>query len=548
MISVERRRNSNRTDRTCGEPGLRAARWLRVGVPGLVSAIVIAVAPAVLAQSDGKGWGKSVSKSGSASAAATAPPLIEEPASEPSEPEVETSAVETPPVEAPPLDGEDPDALFDTESILQTLEDLRTGGVTRPGRAEGSVGGALSVEEGDTIDESLVSTEDVLKTLRDLERGTIGGGGGTSQPLPAPDRPTIVAAPPPPVRPAPPLVRPSPERPPETETRPVATTPRTNETAPPAPEPEPEQAGRSFDRAFQDRAGISLESDAPESDAPDATPEGPAASAQSSAAGGAVPDDTETETAAAPVETPSDDLLQIEPEPEPVDPTLIREAQRHLATLGYYPGGIDGRVGPMTEGGVRRFQQSLGLAVDGDLSPELVALMREEAATARAAAAAAEAEADSVKIEATLPETGDAIDVAIATDPQPQPEPTPPPPLGQEFDCMIGSWRGTLRARDNRGSTGRALGPLALQDATFTLRRAGDGVAGVGTLGRCGAGSLRFAGRLGQDHASLGLDGANEDGACPGSSVELICNANRPGTLRVTIRGEFYNFRGEMRR
>lgn len=43
----------------------------------------------------------------------------------------------------------------------------------------------------------------------------------------------------------------------------------------------------------------------------------------------------------------------------------VRALQRRLAGLGYPPGRIDGRYGPLTEQAVRRFQAAQGLGVDG---------------------------------------------------------------------------------------------------------------------------------------------------------------------------------------
>lgn len=43
----------------------------------------------------------------------------------------------------------------------------------------------------------------------------------------------------------------------------------------------------------------------------------------------------------------------------------VRSLQRRLAGLGYAPGPIDGRYGPLTEQAVRRFQAAHGLIVDG---------------------------------------------------------------------------------------------------------------------------------------------------------------------------------------
>lgn len=55
-------------------------------------------------------------------------------------------------------------------------------------------------------------------------------------------------------------------------------------------------------------------------------------------------------------------------EPSRGDPTVFAYQQR-LRDLGYDPGPIDGRYGPMTQRAVRDFQADNGLAVDGAMGP-----------------------------------------------------------------------------------------------------------------------------------------------------------------------------------
>lgn len=44
--------------------------------------------------------------------------------------------------------------------------------------------------------------------------------------------------------------------------------------------------------------------------------------------------------------------------------------QKRLYELGFYGGHWDGHYGPMTKEGIRQFQASKGLGVDGDATPE----------------------------------------------------------------------------------------------------------------------------------------------------------------------------------
>ena len=54
----------------------------------------------------------------------------------------------------------------------------------------------------------------------------------------------------------------------------------------------------------------------------------------------------------------------------------VRELQSRLRTLGYEPGPIDGRFGPLTEAAVERFQRAQGLTIDGVAGPRTGAALR----------------------------------------------------------------------------------------------------------------------------------------------------------------------------
>ena len=76
------------------------------------------------------------------------------------------------------------------------------------------------------------------------------------------------------------------------------------------------------------------------------------------------------------------------PTPPPViagpTPDLVREAQRLLTNLGYSPGPVDGKAGPGTKVAVVGFQRDSGLEVDGDVSEDLVAALRDAGQKAEA--------------------------------------------------------------------------------------------------------------------------------------------------------------------
>jgi peptidoglycan hydrolase-like protein with peptidoglycan-binding domain len=64
--------------------------------------------------------------------------------------------------------------------------------------------------------------------------------------------------------------------------------------------------------------------------------------------------------------------------PRPVDlkRRTIAQAQRDLARLGYPIGTFDGVIGWKTRAAIRAFQTANGLAVDGELTPELAKALR----------------------------------------------------------------------------------------------------------------------------------------------------------------------------
>ncbi len=51
-------------------------------------------------------------------------------------------------------------------------------------------------------------------------------------------------------------------------------------------------------------------------------------------------------------------------------PQFVRQAQRALRDLGYYPGAIDGIVGPQTHSALAKYQEAEQLPVTGDLDLE----------------------------------------------------------------------------------------------------------------------------------------------------------------------------------
>jgi len=54
-------------------------------------------------------------------------------------------------------------------------------------------------------------------------------------------------------------------------------------------------------------------------------------------------------------------------------PQFVREAQRALRDLGYFPGPIDGTVGPRTRAALAKYQSAEKLPVTGELDAETTA-------------------------------------------------------------------------------------------------------------------------------------------------------------------------------
>jgi peptidoglycan hydrolase-like protein with peptidoglycan-binding domain len=63
----------------------------------------------------------------------------------------------------------------------------------------------------------------------------------------------------------------------------------------------------------------------------------------------------------------------------------VRVLQRRLTGLGFSPGPIDGRYGPLTTQAVERFQRAYGLSADGIVGPRSVAALNAKTDTTRAA-------------------------------------------------------------------------------------------------------------------------------------------------------------------
>jgi hypothetical protein len=57
------------------------------------------------------------------------------------------------------------------------------------------------------------------------------------------------------------------------------------------------------------------------------------------------------------------------------DDATVAAVQRRLARGGYYHGSVDGVIGPATRIAIRTFERNNGLAVDGEIDPQLLRTM-----------------------------------------------------------------------------------------------------------------------------------------------------------------------------
>lgn len=82
---------------------------------------------------------------------------------------------------------------------------------------------------------------------------------------------------------------------------------------------------------------------------------------------------------------------------EEPDPDVVAVVQRELARLGYFPGGVDGVMGPRTEAALMSFQKENGLPITGDIDKATFARLDDEDAKPMPTAAREGATKDDVK-------------------------------------------------------------------------------------------------------------------------------------------------------
>jgi peptidoglycan hydrolase-like protein with peptidoglycan-binding domain len=116
------------------------------------------------------------------------------------------------------------------------------------------------------------------------------------------------------------------------------------------------------------------------------------------------------------------------PDPASVKPpaSTVRRAQELLVKAGFNPGPVDGLMGRRTAGAIRSYQRSRALAIDGRVSPALVAKLEAEVATRPAPAPRPTSvpvdrqpivlAVDCLDLQASLPENVSGDDDAASSD------------------------------------------------------------------------------------------------------------------------------------
>jgi peptidoglycan hydrolase-like protein with peptidoglycan-binding domain len=70
-----------------------------------------------------------------------------------------------------------------------------------------------------------------------------------------------------------------------------------------------------------------------------------------------------------------------------MDSATVRQVQERLASEGFNPGPVDGRLGQQTQQGLKDFQQSKGLEPSGQLDGQTIAALGIESGASAAAGA-----------------------------------------------------------------------------------------------------------------------------------------------------------------
>lgn len=155
------------------------------------------------------------------------------------------------------------------------------------------------------------------------------------------------------------------------------------------PDPAPQSAVTAVTAAAAPTAPAELQRAAPAGAAPAVLDPRPVAALP--AAGERVAARSGPETSLVPIKpTPTPAPLADPPAPAPAltsDPWSVRDVQRELARLGYYQGGVDGEVGPMTRNAVRAFQQDAGLPATGRIEPAVLTALADRISAAAPATA-----------------------------------------------------------------------------------------------------------------------------------------------------------------
>jgi len=57
------------------------------------------------------------------------------------------------------------------------------------------------------------------------------------------------------------------------------------------------------------------------------------------------------------------------------DSAMVRQAQERLASAGFDPGSVDGKLGQQTQQSLQQYQQAKGIEPSGELDPQTIAAL-----------------------------------------------------------------------------------------------------------------------------------------------------------------------------
>jgi peptidoglycan hydrolase-like protein with peptidoglycan-binding domain len=246
-----------------------------------------------------------------------------------------------------------------------------------------------------------------------------------------------------------------------------------------------------------------------------------------------------------------DKLVVANPPASPIGNADVSEVQKKLAAMTFFTGTIDGYYGPQTAKAIRKFEESQGLKLTGELTPEIVQKIKNaplasvkpspvapKPAAEPAALAVEEKPSATVtlpaivapKLEIQLPETKPAADAEATVAPQSLAALVEPAPLTAEITT------GSIGTPKKKGATvlGRPLPATpgeALEMAADTAGEAIDTIiAGVQTVAMNRPGEATPFAAEGESLTTGSVAEASPDNPQVGIPLKIDEEPAKPGT------------------